>query len=458
MPDITSYNGIDMANIASINGQDIASGGAYNPLTGAGTYTETVPTTGLIKRGGHNVNSIDGSRGSYSDNSPGFVLGTDQVVNTASDVDGLLQIVKDVLPVGMGTPSKIVYAKYSSWIIDNAGKLWRIATSANYGGNSTSGGSNVDQRVWNQVTGVGDSDTAWTDIDVTNENAWLGINSGKLYAGGSNSYGSLGRGDTTAAYSNNFFVQIGTDSDWVSVFTARYNSYAIKTSNNVLYACGSNTNGMNGNGATSGNQTTWTAVDSTNLVGGTNSGFTLLRGSQNNVGALQNGRAFAWGKCASNEPMGGNITTTQTIPVQIGTVGGTLQTDWSDIAINDNFSLLINTSGHLYFAGDGNYYVAMTGNTTDQKSGDHVRSGTDSDWEGLSVLRDYNFMTSSVIKKGGNLFYVGYELYGRIGGTTGYYVTSPTLVSSGAIASNDVWGLSDNQNGAPTTFVFFYST
>lgn len=52
MPDITSYNGIDMADIASINGQDIASGGAFNPLTGAGTYTETVPTTGLIKRGG----------------------------------------------------------------------------------------------------------------------------------------------------------------------------------------------------------------------------------------------------------------------------------------------------------------------------------------------------------------------------------------------------------------------
>ena len=47
MPDIDQKNGIDMANIASINGQDIAaSGGAYDPVADTGTYTETVPTTG----------------------------------------------------------------------------------------------------------------------------------------------------------------------------------------------------------------------------------------------------------------------------------------------------------------------------------------------------------------------------------------------------------------------------
>jgi hypothetical protein len=100
----------------------------------------------------------------------------------------------------------------------------------------------------------------------------------------------------------------------------------------------------------------------------------------------------------------------------------------------------------------------MAGNTTDQKSGDHIRVGTDSDWEGLSVLKDYNFMTCSVIKKGGNLVYAGYDIYGRIGGTTSTYVTSPTVVSAGTIASNNVWGMSDNQSGGPTQFVYFYST
>jgi alpha-tubulin suppressor-like RCC1 family protein len=359
---MAEISGVPTTSIDNVDGffTTQGSGGSYNPLTGVGTYTETVPTTGLIKRGGHSI-STNGFRNSQGDNKAGFIMGTDQVVNIASDVDGILNIVEDVLPAGMGAPSKVIYAKYSAWIIDNAGKLWRIATSTNYGGNSTSGGSTPTQRVWTQVTGVGDSDTAWTDIAATNEFAWLGINSGKLYVGGANGYGGFGNGTTTNAYGNSFFAQIGTDSDWVSVFTGKNNSYAIKTTNNVLYACGRNLNGMNGNGTTSGNQTTWTAVDATNLVGGVNSGFTLLRSAPNNVGAIQNGRAFAWGKNSANENMGGNITTTQLIPVQIGTVGGTLQTDWSDISINDNSGHLINTSGHLYWAGEGTYYVSYGG-------------------------------------------------------------------------------------------------
>ena len=36
MPDVSSYNGIAVGDIASINGQDIASGeGAYNPVSDA---------------------------------------------------------------------------------------------------------------------------------------------------------------------------------------------------------------------------------------------------------------------------------------------------------------------------------------------------------------------------------------------------------------------------------------
>jgi hypothetical protein len=134
MADITAYSGIDMGDIASISGQDVVSGGAYDPVANSGTYTEIVPTTGLIKRGGQNISSASGSRNSSADNTAGFIMGTDQVVNLASDVDGILNIVEDVLPAGMGAPSKLIYGKYSCWIIDNAGKLWRITTSVAYGG------------------------------------------------------------------------------------------------------------------------------------------------------------------------------------------------------------------------------------------------------------------------------------------------------------------------------------
>ena len=152
MPDITSYNGIDMANIASINGQDIASGGAFNPVTGAGTYTETIPSTGLIKRGGQYLgaaNYASEGRTGNSDNSLGYVMGTDAEVNVQSDVDGVLVVVEDTLPAGMGTPTKVVYGKYSSWIIDDAGKLWRVSGVTLYGGNSSGAGTDADRRTWN---------------------------------------------------------------------------------------------------------------------------------------------------------------------------------------------------------------------------------------------------------------------------------------------------------------------
>lgn len=458
MPDIDQKNGIDMANIASINGQDVASGGAFDPVAGTGTYTETVPSTGLIKRGGQtysSANPITSGRQGAQENFPGYIMGNDTKFQVQSDVDGMLVMIAETLPAGMGTPTKVVYGRYTSWIIDNAGKLWRLSTSTSYGGNSSGAGTNAEARTWNQVTGVGDSDTGWTDV-ATSETSALCINSGKLYGIGANTYGVFGRGNTSSQY--NSFAQIGSDSDWVSVNMTRYNSQAIKGSSNVLYTAGRNNEGINGNGTTSGNQTTWTAVDATNMVSATNNNVTLVKGSQNVVGFIQSGRAFGMGKSDYNENMGSDITTDQTIPVQIGKVGGTLQTDWTDIAITDRFSHLINTSGHLYFAGDGNYYVPLDGTTTDQTDGDHRRIGTDSDWQGLGILSSYSFATGMIARKNNQLVYAGYETYGRIGGTTNFYVTTPTVVSSGTVSSNDVWGIGENRGGWQSAFVFYYAT
>ena len=445
-----------MANIASINGQDVPSGGgAFDPVSGTGTYTETLPTTGLIKRGGHTLNSVSAGRSEPGDNIGGFHFGGSVVNNMSSDVDSLLNMAADTLPAGMGTPTKIAFGRWSAWIIDNAGKLWRVAHSTSYGGNSTNAGTNSDRRTWNQVTGVGDSDTGWTSV-ATSDSSTLCINSGKLYGIGGNAYGVFGSGSTSGSYGS--FTQTGSDSDWVSVNMTRYNSQAIKGSSNVLYTAGRNNEGQNGNGTKSGNQTTFTAVDATNMVSGTNNNVTVVKGNQNVVGFIQSGRAFAMGKSDSNENMGGNITTDQTIPVQIGKVGGTLQTDWIDIAISDRFSHLINSSGHLYFAGDGNYYVSMDGNTTDHKDDNHFRIGTDDDWQGLKVLSSYSFATGTVLRKNNQLVYAGYETYGRIGGTSSSYVTTPTVVSTGTVSSNDVWGISEQRSGWLNGMLFYYST
>ena len=100
----------------------------------------------------------------------------------------------------------------------------------------------------------------------------------------------------------------------------------------------------------------------------------------------------------------------------------------------------------------------MDGTTDDYKDDNHVRVGTDSDWQGLAVLDSYSFATASVARKNNQLVYAGYEPYGRIGGTNSSYVTSPTVISTGTVSSNDVWGIGEQRSGWQDGFAFYYST
>lgn len=425
MPDIDQKNGIDMANIASINGQDIpASGGAFDPVAGTGTYTTTLPTSGLIQMGGayRQPYSESASSGKHSggDDVTGFTLGTDIVRNYSSDVNGIhARAATPFTP----TVSKMAAGGYAIFIIDTDGKMWIAATSNSYWGGSGS----VSRRTFTQLTGVGDSDTGWTDVSACSSTA-LAINSGKLYGIGNNSYGKFGNGSTSSSYSN--WTQIGTDSDWVSVSVSQNHTAAIKGSSNVLYTAGRNNDGMTGQNTQSGNTTTWTAVDATNLVSATNNNFSFVDASYHHTTAIQSGRAFACGRCDSNEPLGQNLTSDQTIMVQTGSVGGTLQTDWTKFYANYYSSHLINSSGHFYHQGDGQYYMSGDGTQDDHKAGDAVRTSTWTDAEDIYYAKGQYIVKYLIIKRSGKLYYVGYTREGNISpnSTSGAYITSPTLL------------------------------
>ena len=147
MQDISSYNAIAVGNIASINGQDISSGGgAYNPVTDSGTYTETVPTSGLLKMGG--VRCADNATNTSVDNSeniPKFGYGSQPVVNLSSDKDGrYVRVVESKYDL-----VKISYGRYGGFGITASGQLWEQGSSASYISGSVVSG-------FTQVTGVGD--------------------------------------------------------------------------------------------------------------------------------------------------------------------------------------------------------------------------------------------------------------------------------------------------------------
>lgn len=440
MPNVSQKNGIDMGNIASINDQTVsAGGGAYDPVNETGTYTTTVPTSGLIQMGGayrETYNETDGRIGG-GDDVTGFPLGKDIVRNYSSDVDGQYAIAETPFT---GTVSKIVSSNNSIHIIDTTGKLWICANQTTCWG----AGGTPTRRSFTQLTGVGDSDTGWTDVASSGAHV-LAINSGKLYAIGSNSYGRFGNGTTTS--SSNTWIQIGTDSDWVAVACGELHSAAIKGASNVLYTCGQNGDGKTGHNTQSGNTTTWTAVDATNLVGATNNNFSFVSASYHHTTAIQSGRAFGCGRCDNNEPLGQSLIVDQNIMVQTGSVSGTLQTNWTKFYSGYYSSHLINSSGELYHQGDGQYYLSGDGTNTDHKGGDAVKTSTWTDVEDIYQSNHTYIVNSIVIKRSGKPYFVGYNREGNIlGNTTQSYTTSPTLLVDAQINGSGRYIKPDGSN------------
>ena len=201
---VAGKNGIDLANIAKINDQTVSSGGAYDPVAGTGTYIETVPTSGLIKFGG--VRFSGGILSSDTAESyPRYSYGGQPVVNFSCDEDGAHLRVAE----SKSDFVHITYGRYSAFGITSSGQMWEIGSSSTY-----MAGTDDTGNVFTQVTGVGDSDTGWTDVSSSYDGA-LAINSGKMYYVGLNGYGQAGTGNTTHSFGS--CTQVGSATDWQEI-------------------------------------------------------------------------------------------------------------------------------------------------------------------------------------------------------------------------------------------------
>ena len=363
MPNIASHNGIDMANIASINGQDVASGGAYNPVTDSGTYTETVPTTGLIHYG------MNGSSTALSST---YLWHAAVVINYSSDKDGVFAIDQ----LNTKNWNKIDASSHVFAGIDTDGKLWMNGASTN-NVHQTSNPTTLTQAT--SVTGVSD-DTAWTDVSVSND-FLLAINAGELFVLGQNGDGQLGTGNTTFAST---LTQIGSDTDWFAVSAGDDHSAAIKgaSGNRSLLTTGENNDGKCGSGDTSGDDTSWTE----RVAADSGEDWTFVEAGVSHTIAILAGKLFVTGDGAK-ERFGNNSTSDVTSFTQSGRInsGGTLGTNWVSGAVSKEKSMLINTSGEVWYAGDG-IHGTGSGTTTDAKANYHVKTSGD---ESAGTLGSY---------------------------------------------------------------------
>jgi len=420
-----TVNGIAMADIATINGQTIAAGaGSYDPVAGTGTYTETVPTGGLLKIGGLSKGNTPNSNDSVGS----FDYGAATVVNISSDEDGRYQIVAE----SKSDFVKITYGRYAAFGITTSGQLWELSNTSTYiHGSATS--------TWQQVTGVGHSDTTWEDVSSSYDGA-LAINRGEMFHIGQNSYGQSGNGSTSSQY--NSFAQVGTDNDWVAVHRSRNWSVAIKTINKVAYVAGRNYLYQTGLNTNSGNTTSWTAINSDNFTNANVEHVSL--NADGGILILSNGECYGWGAEDSNERFGLNNSADLTKPTAIGTVGGTLQTNWMKGALSGTSCILINTNKELFFTGEGGRYHRGDGVNTDEKNGNFIQIGTDTDHEEVSFGGGLNSSSqfACVVQKGNKLYYSGQNRYGNIIDNGQENVTTRTLIKSEDLASGNVWTVS----------------
>ena len=116
---VARKNDILLANIAKINDQTVSSAGSYNPVTDSGTYTETVPTSGLIKFGG--IRFAGGTLASdTSESYARYGYGQQPVVNFSSDKDGTYLRVAE----SKSDFTHLTYGRYSAFAITSSGQMW----------------------------------------------------------------------------------------------------------------------------------------------------------------------------------------------------------------------------------------------------------------------------------------------------------------------------------------------
>ena len=228
------------------------------------------------------------------------------------------------------------------------------------------------------------SDSNWISVSAGDNHSLAIKSNGTIWAWGAGSSGRLGVGDTTGRTSP---TQIGSDSNWISVSGGSLHTLAIK-SNGTLYAWGSNINGRLGDGTT-------TQRNSPVQIGSDTNWMKVSAGNSHTVALKNDGTLWTWGYNAQGQ-LGDDTTIQKTSPIQIGT-----DTNWKEIYAGYQYTFAIKNNGTLWAWGWNNYRVFGNGTTTDSLV--PIQIGSDTNWR-LIEGRD---LSTFAIKTDGTLWAAG---------------------------------------------------
>ena len=265
-------------------------------------------------------------------------------------------------PVQVGTDAWILtaansYQQYGMAAIkpDNTLWMWGKNTTGQLGqGNTTDYSSPV------QVGAL----TDWEKVSAAPDHTVAIKTDGTLWAWGSNSQGALGNGTT---WNTSSPVQIGALTTWTEVAAgASQTTFAIRA-DGTLWNMGSTSQGKSGRGAGAA------SVSSPVQVGSSTDWATVYCGGKSNVGIQTDNTLWVWGQGADGV-LGNGGTSNVSAPVQIGAAVWSKAE-----ATQISMMIATRTDGTLWTWGRGNFGGLGLGNTTYYSSPKQVGALTDWD-------------------------------------------------------------------------------
>jgi alpha-tubulin suppressor-like RCC1 family protein len=346
MPDISEYNGIQMANIASINGQDVP----------AGSSGPSESNTGVLYFEGGGFNSR---------------------VPDAQEFYGEHAV--SLYKAQLSTRTDIVRMKCNNWhmfALDSSNNLYSMGyTNLNRMGRAVNGDGHQLVQCLTNVAKFSPFDQGCWAIKTNGELWWCG-NCSQFAA-------SSDTGTGTTNSTNYGWSQFGSDTDWIDI-DAYVNfptgGLAIKgsTGSEYLYAAGSNYFGRLGVGTTSGSTKPWTRVKSDATTNWTETIAEISCGYNASAVVTKSGKFFAFGD-ANDGALGQGNTTDSFYPIQIGT-----DTDWEKPFMKSRLCLYaIKTDGSLYGSRRATFYFNIEPANSDRT---YQQIGTDTDYEDLITI------------------------------------------------------------------------
>ena len=338
-------------------------------------------------------------------------------------------------PVQVMSDVKSVSAGYEHTVaLKEDGTLWAWGRN-NFGQLGLGDGGAGKERTSPKQIGVA---TNWVSVFAGYAHTLAIDNDGKFWAWGQNYYGQLGKGyafddpsDSNAHYSP---VQVGTATDWITVSVGNYHTVVLKK-NGTLWAWGMNSSGQLGKG---NNYIVDNHIENYNpvQVGTDTDWITVFAVGSHTVAIKSNGTLWAWGsnnygqlgKGNADPDGGGSSYPDNYSPKQIG-----VATDWASVSGGLYHTIAHKKNGTLWAWGRNNYGQLGKGNANDGSSYPEnyspERLGEAADLVGVSG----GLYHSTALRRSGILWTWGYNNYGQLGNdtipTTGLYNYSPKPIA-----------------------------